>query len=155
MQKVSVENAVRVGSLTVNLPAVILIFSFMIGGLVLVGYPPVLPFTVFFGGFALSWVYWSLAITKWKLWAYANVEDLVELKKAAVRANLIWPDNSLFNKTEIKLSQEASIEKELLEKADATFVRTDPPFHLTARGVAGIIVMVTLIGLLTVCFARG
>ncbi len=48
-----------------------------------------------------AWLWWSIAIPKWKLWAYARVDDLAELKDAAIEANLIWPDGHVFEWTEL------------------------------------------------------
>ncbi len=83
-ERVSIKAAIWRGQLTVNLPVILIIFA----GLVIVGLP-------------LGWLYWSYAVPKWKLWAYARVDDVPALKRAAVRAGLIWPDNHLFEKTEI------------------------------------------------------
>jgi hypothetical protein len=48
-----------------------------------------------------AWLYWSYAVPKWKLWAYSRVDDLERLKKEAIEIGLIWPDGSIFEKTEI------------------------------------------------------
>lgn len=48
-----------------------------------------------------GWLYWSYTIVKWKLWAFKNVRNRHELKEKAIRTQLIWPDRSIFNKTEI------------------------------------------------------
>ena len=47
------------------------------------------------------WLWWSVQVPKWKLWAYARVDDVVALKIAAIKAGIIWPDGSIFEKTEI------------------------------------------------------
>jgi hypothetical protein len=47
------------------------------------------------------WLWWSVQVPKWKLWAYASVNDVVALKIAAIKAGIIWPDNHIFEKTEI------------------------------------------------------
>ena len=52
-------------------------------------------------GLPAAWLWWSVTIPKWKLWAYNRVDDLWALKIAAVRAGLIWPDGNIFAKTEI------------------------------------------------------
>ncbi len=52
-------------------------------------------------GFPAAWLWWSVTIPKWKLWAYSRVDDLWALKIAAIRAGLIWPDGNIFAKTEI------------------------------------------------------
>lgn len=52
-------------------------------------------------GIGISWLIWSILVTKWKIWAFSKVSDIKELKKRAIRANLIWEDDSVFTKTEI------------------------------------------------------
>jgi len=144
MNKISVAKAIQRGHLVVSLPAGIVqlvgmtlpfILSAGSRGSLLVG---------MFLGFILAWLYWSIAITKWKLWAYQNVEDLVALKQAAVNTYLIWPDGNIFNKTEIKSSADAEKEQAALAQAGATFVKTKSPF-LTLRGIVIALVVTALI----------
>lgn len=52
-------------------------------------------------GFILAWGMWSYLIVKWKLWAFSNVKNVHELRRKAIENKLIWPDGSIFNKTEI------------------------------------------------------
>jgi len=54
----------------------------------------------------VPWVYWSFMITKWRIWAFENVRDVHELKSRAIAEKLIWPDGSIFEKTEIRTSQD-------------------------------------------------
>jgi hypothetical protein len=56
--------------------------------------------------FVLGWLYWSFMVTRWRLWAFENVRNVHELKKRAVLEKLIWPDNSIFEKTEIRTSSQ-------------------------------------------------
>lgn len=62
-----------------------------------------------------AWLYWSVAIPKWKFWAYSRVSDVHLLKSIAIEQNLIWPDNHIFEKTEI-CSQETRRKILKLEK---------------------------------------
>ena len=66
---------------------------------------------VFVGGLAASWLIWSIQVPRWRLWAYRQVDDLDELKREAVTRQIIWPEGSLFEKTEI-VSQK--VRKEIL-----------------------------------------
>lgn len=52
-------------------------------------------------GLIISWLIWSFQIPRWRLEAYKLVDDIEELKSEAIAANLIWPDGSFFEKTEI------------------------------------------------------
>lgn len=75
-------------------------------------------------GFVAGWFYWSLTIPKWRIWAFNNVNmrEWRELKNQAIYERLIWPDNSIFNKTEFRtrrqISQIEQIEKEIPDKTE-------------------------------------
>jgi hypothetical protein len=43
-------------------------------------------------GFVLGWVWWSVMVPRWRLWAYERVGDIAELKRWAVAAGITWPD---------------------------------------------------------------
>lgn len=65
-------------------------------------------FTFFFS-IGLGWLYWSIMITKWRIWTFSEIpeSDYPALKKQAITAYLIWPDQaSHFTKTEIRSPQE-------------------------------------------------
>ncbi len=57
-------------------------------------------------GFTLiiTWLFWSFKITKWRIFAYDQLEesDLDEFHYKAVKAKLLWPQGSVFEKTEIR-----------------------------------------------------
>lgn len=56
---------------------------------------------MFIGGFVAGWLVWSIQIPRWRLWAYRLVDDIGELKRQAIDKQIIWPDGSFFEKTEI------------------------------------------------------
>jgi hypothetical protein len=56
------------------------------------------PFVV---GIILGWVCWSVQVPKWRLWAYQRVSDIAALKAAAIAGQIVWPDDSVFTRTEI------------------------------------------------------
>jgi hypothetical protein len=60
-----------------------------------------------------AWLWWSVAVPRWRLWAYERVSDIPELKRRAVAEKLIWPDSSFFAKTESKSAAHAAREREL------------------------------------------
>ncbi len=47
-----------------------------------------------------AWLTWSVLAPRWRVWAYERVDDLGEMKRLAVQANLIWPDGHIFERTE-------------------------------------------------------
>jgi len=63
--------------------------------------------------FVSAWLWWSIAVPRWRLWAYERVSDIAALKAAAISSKLTWPDNSIFAQTEIKSRAHATREKEL------------------------------------------
>lgn len=77
--------------------------------------------TIFIGlvlGFIAGWLYWSVAITKWRIWAFENVDkrNWKELKHKAIREKLIWPDNSIYNKTELRTEKQKELINKIQEK---------------------------------------
>ena len=67
---------------------------------------------VFVLGFALAWLWWSLSVPQWRLWAYKRVPDSAALKAEAVRVGLTWPDDSPFARTELKSTRHREQERE-------------------------------------------
>ncbi len=55
------------------------------------------------------WIYWSFAIVYWRIWAFSNVRNVHKLKRKAIEGKLIWPDDSYFNKTEIRSEKQQRI----------------------------------------------
>ena len=64
-------------------------------------------------GFVLAWLWWSVTVPAWRLWAYERVDDIAALKEQAVAAGLTWPDGSAFERTEIKSQEHAEREQAL------------------------------------------
>jgi hypothetical protein len=106
---VTVDDALKKGHRIVSYPGMLILFG-MLGLTFYFGFQNKYPVWIWPLGltlsFALSWLYWSVMITKWKLWAFENVRNVRELKKRAVQEKLIWGDNSIFEKTEIRNSGE-------------------------------------------------
>jgi hypothetical protein len=108
----------------VNYPSMFIMFA-VLGITIFCGVQDYLPkWTIPVGiilSFALSWLYWSFAITKWRIWSLENVRNVHELKKRAIQEKLIWKDGSIFEKTEIR--KEAELEK--LNLLQEKFNQTD------------------------------
>lgn len=104
---VTVDEAIAKGHRMVNYP-VILIMIVTLGVCFYLGIKEILSQWIIPLGFVLAvglaWLYWSFMITKWRLWAFQNVRNVRQLKKRAIQERLIWPDNSIFEKTEIRNS---------------------------------------------------
>lgn len=67
----------------------------------------------------LPWLYWSIMVTKWRLWAFDRVRNVHELQKRAVQERLIWKEGSFWEKTEIRTASDkakwASLQKKFLQ----------------------------------------
>jgi hypothetical protein len=109
--KVSVDVAIRRGRRAVMYPSLALLLLPLLVGRVVMQIEPRLRygpaglrlFVVAFAiGFTLGWVSWSWLAPRWRVWAYARVEDVEELKQAAVDAKLVWPEDHVFSRTEIR-----------------------------------------------------
>jgi hypothetical protein len=52
----------------------------------------------------ILWFYRSIMITKWKIWAYSNVDNIKKLKKRALTRNILFPKSHFLTRTEIRTS---------------------------------------------------
>ncbi len=116
---VSQSAAIWTGMLFVNLPVLIFIFAPYVvidvsikNGLIDRYFEKFLPLT-FVGGIALAWLWWSLTVPHWRVWAYERVEDIAALKAKAVEMGLTWPDGHILARTEIKTRALREREREL------------------------------------------
>jgi hypothetical protein len=125
---VTVDEAIAKGHRMVNYP-VMLIMIGTLGVCFYLGINEILPQWIiplgFVLAFGLAWLYWSFMITKWRLWAFQNVRNVRQLKKRAVQEKLIWPDNSIFEKTEIRNAMSQRQWNSLQKKFDQDDVFTD------------------------------
>ncbi len=111
MKNTKLYKIILVGHLMINVPAILLTFG--------------LPFLSFFyfehiglkilfaglgfvTGIVLSWKLWSLLVTKWRLWAFNQVEEenWHELKELAIANKLIWEDGSSYELLEKRSTKE-------------------------------------------------
>ena len=114
MPKTKIYFLITVGHLVINLPAVLISFGL-----------PILAFTVFdvlayrllFGvlgfliGIGLSWGVWSFLITKWRVWAFGQIEEeyWYELYEIAVANRLIWDNGNVFERTEYRSHKDSAL----------------------------------------------
>ena len=104
-ETVTVDEAISKGHKMVNYPVMVIMFG-TIGITLYLATQKIIPTWGFPVGFVIAfvfaWLWWSFMITKWRLWAFDNVRNVHELKKRAIQEKLIWTDNSIFEKTEIR-----------------------------------------------------
>jgi hypothetical protein len=120
----TIGKAILIGELVVNIPALALLLASLVGfgswmedslpflapghhdkswqgrliefGLVL---------CLFTVATAIGWLWWSLALPRWRLWALRRVNDPFALRGAAIGASLMYPSKGwgrLFARTEIQ-----------------------------------------------------
>ena len=77
--------------------------------------------------FCVMWLWWSVMITKWRIWAFTFCRNVHELKRRAINQGLIWRDGSIFEKTEIRSSQQKKTLKYLERKFEFQDV---PEIHM-------------------------
>jgi len=104
--KLKLYKLILAGQLGINLPVILLIIGlpllafFLIDNLAL---KIILMILLLILGIVLAWTLWSILITKWRIWAFSQVEDpadLIKLKDLAIQTALIWEDGHTFEKTE-------------------------------------------------------
>lgn len=102
---------ILVGHLMINVPAVIISFGLPIMAFNLIESTVlriIFSMVGFILGIVLSWLLWSFLITKWRLWAFKQIEEdnWYKLKELAIINKLIWDDGSDFELTEIRTIEE-------------------------------------------------
>lgn len=113
---VTVDKALRKGQLIVNIPVFLIMFGVM-GLCFFLSIKKLAPYYLAPIGILLGplagWIYWSFAITRWRIWAFTNVGNVHELKSRAIASKLIWPDGNIFEKTEIRTTRDKELINEL------------------------------------------
>lgn len=125
MEQVTVDAALRKGNIQLKIVPVALMLLFMVVPFVVSevsDLPMGLLFvTGFLGGFVVGWLWWSIATTRWRIWAYTHVRNIHELIEVAVAEKLIWPKGSFFERTEIR----TKAQRELLQQLEVRFATPD------------------------------
>ena len=120
----TVDEALKKGHKMVNYPAMAILFGMIVLGL-FVSFQQTFLVWIFLASllvaFLSAWLYWSIMITKWRIWAFENVRNVHELKTRAVKEKLIWEDGSFFERTEIR----TAADKKRLLAIQPTFEQED------------------------------
>lgn len=81
----------------------------------------------------LPWVYWSFTIVHWRVWAFSKVRNVHELKRKAISNKLIWPDDSIFNRTEFRTKRQqqvlAKLELKFQQQDTYEYIKDDGTYH--------------------------
>ncbi len=109
-QFISIEEALNRAFWHIKAPSMTLFFIPLILYVTLakVGYLPSIGYEglkwagpAFLLSFIGSWLVWAIQVPRWRLWAYERVKNITLLKNAAIKGEFIWPENSIFQKTEL------------------------------------------------------
>lgn len=126
----SVRRALLIGWLWVNGPVTLFLF----GGMALAGvlYDKYavsgwLAVALWAVCFILAWLWWSLMVPQWRLWAYRRVENALALKHGAVSAQLTWEDGTWFSRTEIKSLRHSALERRFERESRERYGPYRPP----------------------------
>lgn len=95
-----IDVAISRGRLLVNGPITLIMAGGTIIGLAVLKHYPLLAITCFLADFVLGWLWWSWSIPQWRAWAISRGVDPVRLQEEGVRAHLVWPKGSIFERTE-------------------------------------------------------
>ena len=60
---------------------------------------------------AVGWLWWSMALPRWRVWALERVDDPGALLIQAIERKLMWPPGHFFERTEIRSSRLREREK--------------------------------------------
>lgn len=122
--QIDVEEALRRGFWTVKAPSMTVLLAPIAAFVTLakLGYIPSTGYAgmkwavpTFLISFLGSWFVWAIQVPRWRVWAYRRVNDVALLKQRAVESQLMWPDSSIFTRTEL-MSPATRHELEKLDK---------------------------------------
>ncbi|RFZ83439.1 hypothetical protein DYU05_15010 [Mucilaginibacter terrenus] len=84
-ETVTVDEALARGKRTINYPVLVITFGCIFLPFILMPIFDLPGWTAvpgFAAGFLLAWLWWSITITQWRIWAFDNVRNVHELKSA-------------------------------------------------------------------------
>ena len=118
VDKVSIARAVTIGHLAVTVPVLVFLGAGAFAWVALDGVVGGWSALFYLCGILFAWLWWSLFVPRWRIWAYRRVESIPEVLRWAVRTGLVWPRGWLFERTEIKSASQAA-EQHALERGHA------------------------------------
>ena len=77
--------------------------------------PGWLALCVIFAPLLVGWLWWSVALPRWRVWALEHVDqdEWGELLQQAISHRLMWPSGHILEKTEIKSRRLREREREV------------------------------------------
>ena len=88
---------------------------------------PICGFGGFFLAFTLPFVYYSLMLPRWRIWAFCNVRNVHELKHRAILGQILPKDKSFLWRLEIKTACQKEQIKELEQRFNIPDAFIDDP----------------------------
>src|SRR5438105_803164 len=96
---ITADRAVLTGHLAVTGPVVVLVLGVTVIVARLTGLAWRLTLLI---GVGAGWLWWSLAVPRWRRWAHARGAEPSELQRLAQRTGLVWREGSFMSRTEIR-----------------------------------------------------
>lgn len=96
----SIWQTILIGWLTVNVPALSIMFAFVVFGIKIL---PNLWLLFLASGCVVGWTWWSFTVPRWRRWAHEKGIDRDKLHRVALLTGLVWPKGSFLEKTEFKI----------------------------------------------------
>jgi hypothetical protein len=103
--------AVLIGQLVVNLPVVSIMGLAFLLAYVLKG-PTWAPIALLLAVIP-AWLWWSFMVPRWREWAKRQGVDENETQLIGERSGLVWPEGSIFEKTEFHSRKSATVERQI------------------------------------------
>ncbi len=128
--KVSVEAALRRGNLLLKSVPIGLFLLCLLATILLVSLKVLPVWSMAVGlpaGMVVAWLWWSVAVTRWRIWSFTHVRNINELMDLAVNDKLIWAESSWFGRTEIRTRAQREMLQQLAFRMEVDDeVRDDP-----------------------------
>lgn len=114
MEQVSVEAGLRRGNLLLKVIPVALLCLGIMGGMSAMMFrvdlhPGISLLIGFLVGSVACWLWWSFAVTRWRIWALMHVRNINELMDQAVQDELIRGKGSWLERTEIRTRKQRDL----------------------------------------------
>jgi hypothetical protein len=82
---------------------------------------------------AASWLWWSVMLPRWRVWAIEHVDDLGELLLQAMSKQLMWAPGSFFERTEIQSPDLRLRLQRALRRSLARYAESQPDDEASLR----------------------
>jgi hypothetical protein len=120
--KVTVEDAIKKGNRMLKYPTTCIFIALLLASFIGAIALKLHPFTGILAGFilggGLASLYSSIMTTRWRIWAFGNVDNVHELQRAAITEQLINEENSWKEKLEIRSTSDVALLADIKRRLD-------------------------------------